>query len=381
MSDIFREAVMSDTRSELKNKMQEDAKRAWQTIKEAFNRYSQYGVVALGLATGVTLGADDKASQYAQNLVKGNQKLENKLKIKEVKNHTISPLRTTEEIQTTVNWDEAMSQIQPSSWLKEDISRKTDEIYEKSIGDDISGNISVQDLFNKAGVTKADMQSVIDKHPEMLKGMMSGETNDKLARAANHIENETKGKCTQGVQMIFAKAGMGEMVSGSNPNWPEKERGAGNSNSGCNVHIVLERGGEFTTVHVKNEAYSRRPDAKKQQAMNEKMNNFISDLPPGTPISIDNRVDEYQGRRLPQDNQGIIHGHTGVINKRHHVACDFEQVNGVNFSRYGEYVNISIAKDMKLNRDFAKACIKAKLEREQRVAQAEQQKKMAYLGR
>lgn len=380
MSNIFREAVMSDTRLELKNKMKEDAKRAWQTIKDVFNRYSKYGVVALGLATGSVMSSDD-VSKYTESLKSGNQKLENKLKIKEVKAQTqsLSPLRPESNIQSNIKWEDA---VQQTTWLKEDIGSKVEEIYASNLGDNMTGNISVQDLFSKVGVTKADIQSVIDKNPEMLKQMSGGEINRKLARAANHIENETKGKCTQGLQMIFAKAGMGEMVSGSNPNWPEKERGAGNSNSGCNVHIVLEKGGEFTTVHVANQAYSRRISSDEAQEKNQQMNDFIRELPPGTPISIDNRVDEFQGRKLPQDNQGIIHGHTGVINNRHNVACDFEQVNGVNFSRYGQNVNISIAKDMELSRDFAKACIKAKLEREQRVAQnGQQQKKMAYLGR
>ncbi len=380
MSNIFREAVMSDTRLELKNKMKEDAKRAWQTIKDVFNRYSKYGVVALGLAAGSAMSSDD-ASKYAESLKSGNQKLENKLKIREVKAQTqsLSPLKPAANIQSNIKWEDALLQ---TSWLKDDISSKVEEIYASNLGDNMTGNISVQDLFSKVGVTKADIQSVIDKNPEMLKHMSGGEINRKLARAANHIENETKGKCTQGVQMIFAKAGMGDLVSGSNPNWPEKERGAGNSNSGCNVHIVLEKGGEFTTVHVANQAYTRRINKDEAQEKNQQMNEFIRDLPPGTPISIDNRVDEFQGRRLPQDNQGIIHGHTGVINNRHNMACDFEQVNGVNFSRYGQNVNISIAKDMELSRDFAKACIKAKLEREQRVAQnGQQQKKMAYLGR
>ena len=380
MSNIFREAVMSDTRLELKNKMKEDAKHAWQTIKDVFNRYSKYGVVALGLAAGSAMSSDD-ASKYAESLKSGNQKLENKLKIREVKAQTqsLSPLKPAANIQSNIKWEDALLQ---TSWLKDDISSKVEEIYASNLGDNMTGNISVQDLFSKVGVTKADIQSVIDKNPEMLKHMSGGEINRKLARAANHIENETKGKCTQGVQMIFAKAGMGDLVSGSNPNWPEKERGAGNSNSGCNVHIVLEKGGEFTTVHVANQAYTRRINKDEAQEKNQQMNEFNRDLPPGTPISIDNRVDEFQGRRLPQDNQGIIHGHTGVINNRHNMACDFEQVNGVNFSRYGQNVNISIAKDMELSRDFAKACIKAKLEREQRVAQnGQQQKKMAYLGR
>ena len=367
MSNIFREAVMSDTRLELKNKMKEDAKRAWQTIKDVFNRYSKYGVVALGLAAGSAMSSDD-ASKYAESLKSGNQKLENKLKIREVKAQTqsLSPLKPAANIQSNIKWEDALLQ---TSWLKDDISSKVEEIYASNLGDNMTGNISVQDLFSKVGVTKADIQSVIDKNPEMLKHMSGGEINRKLARAANHIENETKGKCTQGVQMIFAKAGMGDLVSGSNPNWPEKERGAGNSNSGCNVHIVLEKGGEFTTVHVANQAYTRRINKDEAQEKNQQMNEFIRDLPPGTPISIDNRVDEFQGRKLPQDNQGIIHGHTGVINNRHNVACDFEQVNGVNFSRYGQYVNISIAKDMELSRDFANAFIKAKLEREQRLEQ------------
>ena len=100
------------------------------------------------------------------------------------------------------------------------------------------------------------------------------------------------------------------------------------------------------------------------------MNDFIRRLPPGTTISIDNRVDEFSGRRLPKDNQGIIHGHTCVINNRHNPACDYEQRNGVNFNRYGQKVNISLSKDMEASQKLAELCIEAKLTREQKEKKA-----------
>ena len=376
---------MSDTRSELKNKMKEDAKRAWQTIKDVFNRYSQYGVVALGLVTGVTLGADESSTQYAKSLSKGNQKLENKLKIKEVKQQSVmmSPLRQEKNAQIDISWSQIMPQTNEVPWQKKSTKEQAEEIYQEKVKDNIVGNISVQDLFDSIGVTKADIQSVVDKDPSILTQMYAGDINKRLEKAADQVRYDgSRGKCTYGVQQSFCKAGIGEELDGNSPNWPEKERGAGGSNSGCNVHIALERGGLFTTVHIENKAYSRRGKAQDKNKENQEMNEFIQRLPGGTTLSIDNKVDEYQGLRLPKDNQGIIHGHTGIINSRHNLACDFEQINGVNFSRYGKQVNISIAKDMKFSPEFGKRCIEAKLDREQRVAQAEkQQKKMAYLGR
>ena len=160
------------------------------------------------------------------------------------------------------------------------------------------------------------------------------------------------------------------ILSGNNPDWPQKEPGAGRSNSGCNVYIPLEKSGLFTTVSIENKAYSRVGRKENKTAENQEMNDFIRRLPPGTTISIDNRVDEFSGRRLPKDNQGIIHGHTCVINNRHNPACDYEQRNGVNFNRYGPKVNISLSKDMEASQKFAELCIEAKLTREQKEKKA-----------
>ena len=376
---------MSDTRLELKNKMKEDAKRAWQTIKEVVNRYSKYGMVALGLAAGVSMISDGTIGKYAESLKTGNQKLENRIKIKEVKQqaHLNIPLRQEKNAQTTIEWNDVMSQQNEVPWQKKSAKEQAEEIYQEKIKDNIVGNLTVQELFNDIGVTKADIQSVVDKDPDILRKMYAGDINRRLEKAADQVGDDgSRGKCTYGVQNSFSRAGMGTELDGNSPNWPEKERGAGGSNSGCNVHIALERGGLFTTVHIENKAYNRRGTTADKSKENAEMNKFIQGLPGGTPLSIDNKVDEYQGLRLPKDNQGIIHGHTGIINSRHNLACDFEQTNGVNFNRYGKHVNISIAKDMEFSPEFAKKCIEAKLEREQRVAQNEQQqKKMAYLGR
>lgn len=375
---------MSITRAELEINMKEDARRAWEKIKNTVKHYATYGLMAIGLSSGLSGELPASVNNYTQKMQNNQQKLENRIKIKEIKAQQKQQgmsEKKREVGRTYTNWREAASRKYKAPWQKEDINEKAESIYQQNRGEKIDGSISVQELMDKVGVTKADIQAVIDKNPEMLMEISGGEINRKLAQAANKARYDgTRGKCTLGVQTMFANAGMGEINAANNPNWPPKERGAEGSNSACNMHIVLERSGEFTTVHIPNKAYSRRGSTEDKSKENQEMNDFIERLASGTPISIDNKVDEYRGRALPTNNQGIIHGHTGIINDRHNLACDFEQINGVNFGRYGKNVNISIAKDSGMSKDLAKECIKAKLEREQRVAQQEQQK-MAYLGR
>ena len=113
--------------------------------------------------------------------------------------------------------------LQEIPWAEENVQQKAAEICRRAMGTTVTGNLPLAELMQKTGVTKTDIQAVVDNNPALLYELSPGETNRKLARAAGNIKDETVGKCTLGVQNIFGRAGMGEILSGNNPDWPQKE--------------------------------------------------------------------------------------------------------------------------------------------------------------
>ena len=377
---------MLDGYQELKQEMIADAQQAWQTIKDLVSRYGKYGALALGLMPNgkisSTIAMPEVVVDYAAQLEKNEEKLEGRLSKKESqdKEDIKSPLRPENKLY--MDWNKVAPIQHEWQTAKEEAPKDiAQENYEKITANQIVPRMTIEEFMTQCGVTKADMQAVVKENPEMLHDMVGGETNKKLAKAASNIKDPTVGKCAKGVQEIYGRAGMGEMVAANNPNWPEKERGAKGSNSACNLYIPLEKSGEFVTVTIENEAYKRGAGYSLTSKQNKDMNDFVRKLPVGTTICIDNKADEFVGRKMPTDNQGWIHGHTGVVNNRHNIACDFEQVNGVNFGRYGPEVKISLAKDVTVNEEFMLKCLEKKKEREQRTAQIEQSKIASNQGR
>ncbi len=376
---------MLDGYQELKQEMIADAQQAWQTIKDLVSRYGKYGALVLGLMPEGKISSISANSEvlkdYASQLEKSEQKLTEKLTIKEnsLKEDIKTPLRPENRIY--MDWNNVSAKPEWIKETKESVEQEAKNIYKDMTSGQVVPHVTIEDLMSQCGVSKSDMQAVIKENPEMLHDFIGGDINKKLAEAASDIKDPTVGKCTRGVQNTFCGAGMGEMVDANNPNWPAKERGANGSNSACNLYIPLEKSGKFVTVTIENEAYKRGAGYSITSEQNKKMNDFIRKLPTGTTICIDNKADEFIGRKMPTNNQGWIHGHTGVINKRHNLACDFEQVNGVNFGRYGPEVKISLAKDMTVNEDFITKCLVKKKEREQRTSQIEQSKVASNFSR
>ncbi len=373
---------MLDGYQKLVQEMVDDAQKAWQKISDLASRYGKYGAMTLGLMpignlSSTTVKSEQLAS-YIVQLEQNEEKLEQKLSQRDSSNIK-TPLRAQNKVYT--DWNNVSSE---PAWIKvkePSTKEKAKEKSEKMVEGKVIPQMTIEELMSQGGITKADIQAVINENPSMLHEFTGGETNRKLAKAANNIKDPTVGKCTKGVQNIYCKAGMGDMIAANNPNWPAKERGAQGSNSACNLYIPLERSGEFITVTVENKAYKRGVGYSINSKENKEMNDFVRSLPTGTTICIDNKADEFIGRKMPTDNQGWIHGHTGVINERHNMACDFEQVNGVNFGRYGQEVKISLAKDVTVNEDFITKCMEKKLEREQKLTQIEQNKIATNLSR
>ena len=82
---------MSVSREDIKKGMKQDAAAAWAKIKKLAGRWWVYGAVALGVGGSSAplpeQNASLGASPFEQSLNEGSRRLENKLKISEMKYH------------------------------------------------------------------------------------------------------------------------------------------------------------------------------------------------------------------------------------------------------------------------------------------------------
>lgn len=225
---------------------------------------------------------------------------------------------------------------------------------------DAAGRVDIKSLM-KAGVTSEDLQAVLsDKNK--LSQLTSGNTGNRLAKAADRVIGRCNGGCLAGAQGIFATAGY-TYIEGNSSAWPKKEWDS-SSNSGCNMYVPLEKSGEFVTLTVKNEAY-KKPEGSLEE---RKMREFNKQLPAGTPACVDNfKPDDVYGRRSLQ-NDGQKHGHAWVQNNRGASCSDGVQPDGPKFSRYGKNMHISLPKDTKVPENIAEQLLTRAKERE-RMAQ------------
>lgn len=332
---------MKNDWEETKKTLKQQATEAFSKLKNFALRYGLYATAALTM-TGSAL-----SSEYQQSLQNGNERLQNRLDANEKNDKDIA-----------MAWDAALS-IGDQKDIFSSTEQKAEQLYETVKGPQMDEFVSIQSLMDKAGVKMADIQAAVNKNPELLFDVKPGDTAESLARAANRVTGKASGSCTLGVQKIFAAAGMGALLDGANGMWPEKFKEAKGSNSGCNAYIPLEKSEKFITVSLDNKAYQRYGGGSSHTEAAEAMGSFAERLPAGTVLSIDNKLDDYSGRRLPQDNAGIVHGHTCVKPKKQGYACDGWQIRGPNFARYGAKVHASIAVDSSVNKDFALEIIKA----------------------
>lgn len=223
-------------------------------------------------------------------------------------------------------------------------------------------SFTIEELMKNNGVSSADIQAVLGKNKEYLSKLQPGKTNKDLARRANNVTGQCSGGCLAGVQKMYPG------LSGSNPNWPKKEYNS-RANSACNAHTVLEKGGKFVTVEVKNLAYGKSAGSIEEKQMQK----FNRTLPAGTIASLDNKKpDELQGRRTPNNSEK--HGHIWVQDSKGQACSDGRQAEGPSFSRYGKDMFISVAVDCSVPRDIALELVKeakARQNREQQLAIAQ----------
>ena len=369
---------MSGDRSELKKSLKEDALEVWNKLKEAVSRYGKYGMLALGLTANMSSTAvseqDSSHKQYIQKMNDRGKYFDNRLTVHELKTQTaghhndniISPLRPADE-QTFTDWNKIAENFNTAPWLEKDTKKEAENIYKQTLGDNISGKVSVKELMDRAGVTAADIQAVVDQNPEMAFSFEPGQTGRAIERAARRIQGLPQGKCLSGMQTIVANSGIGIDIGRNNPDWPEAEPGAGKSNSACNVSIPLEKSGKFITVSIDNEAYQKRPFSPEYQKMQE----LNRKIPGGTIVSIDNKMpDEISGRRYRTSSE--THGHTWTPRGNGEFASDGVE-RSIHFHNYGEKVHLSYATDCGISEEMAIKCIEQaqiRKQKEQQLAQA-----------
>ncbi len=344
------------TREELKAEMKKDAGAVWSKVKDAVRKYGAYGLLGAAFTAGY-IGKSDtpapKTSAYDNSLAAGSQRLDNRLKLNDMK---------SAKAKGTINWEEALKPQLPL-WLPQDADKQAEEMWEKAMNGKVAGNLSVDELMANAGVTPADIQAVVNKNPEIISRFEPGNTGKSLARAADGVVGKPEGNCLGGVQTMIGVANIGVTIEKDNPDWPQKERYAGNSNSACNTYIPLEKSGQFLTINVKNKAYTRGNSEHKQEE-NRAMKEFNRKLPAGTIACVDNKkADAVRGFR-PQ-NAGEIHGHTWVLDNDKRSKCDGEQPDGPDFTRYGPVIHISMPKDGGVPKDVALEFIKQAQKRQQ----------------
>ena len=232
-----------------------------------------------------------------------------------------------------------------------------DEKFAKAKGS--KGYITFDDL-QQAGidVSTADIQAVIDKQKSLegkAKVIQSIAPGKRAQDLSDYMTKNTRGRpqgdCLTGVQTGMVNVyGSDEAspINGMNEEWKEYKHAK--SNSACDAHHLLDNSGDWVTIDVKNSAYH---DASK----NGEMQAFNSQLRSGTVASTDNLAIE-GSRGYENGTRSAIHGHIWVKGKNGENLSDgVQSESGIDFSRYGKEMHVSISTDSRIPDDLAKEFI------------------------
>lgn len=331
---------MSD-RKELFEELKRESKLAWRDIKNCAKKISQYALIAFLSISGTNSPKMEDAKLAYMDGMKGQHRLEVAIDNKD--------LAKTKDYLLGKNFIKLMETPLFDTRTPEE---QAIDLY-KEIAKD-NGTVDIKTLLD-AGVTTEVIQEEIDKDPNLLQQLQPGQTSQKLASAANRQRGKLEGKCLSGVQEIFAWAGLGDVLSGQQAEWPEKLKGA-RWNSACNAYYPLEKSGEFINLSIPNKAYKK----SRNSAENQEMRAYINSLPAGTIVILDSAIP-------PEDRDNMSYaqmkrkcgvsqstdGHIGVINAKGVFTSDAKEPNGPNCARYGETMIISANNDTNVPEDFA----------------------------
>ncbi len=336
-------------RKDLIKELKEDAKKAWDFIETCATNIGKYGLLVLSLCS------DGSTTQQEFAPVK-EQETKNEIIITKFNNRLQEHELKDNKDFVWGNYDPSNTSFISSPKSLDDITK---DLYDTTFGSKIDGKINIKDLMELAGVKVEDMQAVVNQNKDILTKLEPGQISNKLARAADRVHGSLSQNCLLGVQHIFANAGYGNYLDGSNGLWPQKI-GNGPYNSACNTDKTLENTGSFITLSVENKAC----DTSKQSLENKEMRDFCKELPAGTIVICDNKLpDQIEGKSYKSlvrqyGSGGPVHGHVAVKDNRGVFKSDGVEPLGPNFARYGEKVSFSIPLDTSVSKDIACQFIK-----------------------
>ena len=338
----------------LKEELKQDAKKAWDFIKQGAKKVGTYVLLTLSLTSNTGAGQLNKLEQDCQHLQETHTKLDKKL---------------ANRFNTPLIYDGFLK-----GFVEATPEEKATKTYETLMQDQVvAKELSFSELMEKTGITKEDIQSVFSKNQDRLKDLIPGKVGSALAKSADKVTGKNNEGCLLGAQKIFGSAGVGSIICGSNPDWPQKIKGC-SKNSACNAYIPLEKSGKFVNITLDNIAYNKSRTSPESQ----KLKTFCKTLPAGSVIITDNKMaDEHLGRRYTELSQlygtgGRLHGHIAI--KDNHGLYKEEGVAIVpSFHNYGKTFKVSLSTDYHVPKDLAIQLLTAKEVREKR--EQEQQDK------
>ncbi len=333
------------------SELKEDAKKAWNYIKESATKIGTYALLTLSL-TGISQEENQKLDNIKENyqasIVK-NDLLKEKLNNKSDK---------------TTNTQTAHLEDYLNPFVEKTPEEKAEITYQRlNQGAVVPKEFSIEELMEQTGITKEDIQQVLSENKERIQDLTPGKRAQNLAKAADRVSGKNNSNCLYGAQLIFQNAKLGSILTGENPDWPDKLKGCP-YNSACNADIPLEKSGKFLNITLENTAYNKT----RTSAENQNLQAFCRKLPPGVIIITDNKVpDEDLGRRYKDLERmygkgGKIHGHIAI--KDNHGLYKEEGVAlAPSFNQYGQDFKISLSTDYQVPEDLAKMFIAQKEKR------------------
>lgn len=306
-----------------------------------------------------------------QNMASRQQKLDTKTKTKETKVRaaTKSNIGTEFGFASAGNKDAASKSWKYPAWRPQTPEEKALETYEKISANNYTGALTFDELAEKAGVTKADLQALLNKKRtldakgELIASIVPGRTRDAFAKEAEEVEGKCGGKCLTGVQeMAVGVYGSDEAspINGARKEWKtdvEKAKGD-NANSACNAHVLFDAQGGGITLTVPNLAFGQRAGSKQDKQMKA----FNDKLPGGTIASTAHN----RNSKGYAPNKSALHGHIWVKDNHGNSCSDGVQKNGPkDFNAYGSKVYVTLFKDDYFPKDLALQLIQQAQQRQE----------------
>lgn len=324
-----------------------------------------------------------------QDLASRQQKLDKKTQTKGTTAKTPKPkAKATETGYKPYAWEEnaignfGLNEELMPVWTDQKLSadKKAEEAYNKAATGKISGDITFDELAKATGVTKADLQTLINQQKtiegkgKLIASINPGRTRQAFAHQADRTRGACHGDCLSGVQRMAVGVYGSDAkspINGMRKEWKtDVPRAKGdNANSACNAHILFDKCANGLTVTVPNLAYGERAGSKG----NTRMKAFNRDLPSGTVASTSHK----RNAKGYAPNQSALHGHIWVKDNKGNSCSDGVQKDGPkDFNAYGPEVYVTLFEDDYIPKELALDLIKQAQQR-QELAQQKKQTRVA----